>query len=125
MKKIAFATDDGKTISSHLGRAQYFQVVTLEDSGGVSFEQRLKPHHGAEQVSPQQEHSGHGMGQAMIASISDCQVLIAGGMGEPVYQRALAQGLEVIMPAEKGIQEALDAYRKGTLASDIRRIHQH
>jgi predicted Fe-Mo cluster-binding NifX family protein len=125
MKKIAFATDDGKTISSHLGRAQYFQVVTMDDADGVSFEQRLKPHHGAEQDVSPMEHAGHGMGQAMIAVIADCQVLIAGGMGEPAYGRALAQGIEVILPAEKGIQAALDAYRRGALVSDTRRVHQH
>ncbi len=29
--KVAFVTDDGRTIHSHFGQARYFQVVTLEN----------------------------------------------------------------------------------------------
>ena len=125
MKKIAFATDDGKTLSPHLGRALYFQVATLDDSGAVTFEQRTKPHHGVEGEVSHQNHAGHGMGQAMIATIADCQVLIAGGMGQPAYQHALSQGMEVFLTAEKSIQAAFASYRSGALVSDIRRIHPH
>ena len=34
MKKIAFPTEDGETISLHLGRAQFFLVATLDDFSG-------------------------------------------------------------------------------------------
>lgn len=38
IKKIAFPTDDGQTISPHLGRAQFFLVTTLDNSGEIHFE---------------------------------------------------------------------------------------
>ena len=50
-------------------------------------------------------------GPAMFAPILDCQILISGGMGQPAYDHALAQGLEVILPMQKNIADALDAYR--------------
>ncbi len=125
MKKIAFPTDDGETISPHMGRAQYFLVATLADSAEASFEKREKPHHSQETEHTAHEHTGQGMGSAMFAPIADCQVLISGGMGEPAYEHARSLGLEVILPAEKNIPSALAAYRAGTLISDMRRIHKH
>jgi predicted Fe-Mo cluster-binding NifX family protein len=124
MKKIAFPTDDGETISAHLGRAPFFLVASVEDSGTATFEKRAKPHHGEGEEHGQHSHSGHGMGPSMFAPIADCQILIAGGMGEGAFEYARAQELEVILPAEKNIRAALEAYRSGTLVSDPRRIHK-
>ena len=125
MKKVAFPTDDGETIGRHLGQAQFYLVATLGDSGEVRFEPRQKPHHSAAEAHRPGAHpSGKGEGQAMLGAIADCQVLISGGMGQRAYEHALAQGLEVLLPAEKDIRAALDAYRAGRLTSDLRRVHQ-
>jgi len=125
MKKIAFPTDDGETISPHMGRARFFLVATLDDSAKTSFEEREKPHHSQETEHAAHEHTGQGMGSTMFAPIADCQVLISGGMGEPAFEHARSLGMEVILPAEKNILNALAAYRSGTLTSDMRRIHKH
>jgi predicted Fe-Mo cluster-binding NifX family protein len=125
MKKIAFPTEDGETISAHLGRAPFFMVAHLDDSGGTTFEKRAKPHHGEGEEHGQHSHGGQGLGPTMFAAIADCQVLIARGMGESAFEYAGAQELEVILPAEENIKAALDAYRGGTLVSDPRRIHKH
>jgi predicted Fe-Mo cluster-binding NifX family protein len=125
MKKIAFPTADGETISPHMGQAQFFLIATLDDSDTVHFEKREKPHHGHETENAAHEHTGQGMGSAMFVPIADCQVLITGGMGESAYEHARLLGLEVVLPAEKNIPNALAAYRAGTLTSDIRRIHKH
>jgi predicted Fe-Mo cluster-binding NifX family protein len=125
MKRIAFPTDDGETISCHMGQAQFFLVAILDDSGNVHFEKRDKPHHNAETGIHQHQHNGHGVGRDMFTSIADCQVLISGGMGESAYRHAQRQGLEVFLPAEKNIQKALEVYRAGNLETDSRRIHTH
>ena len=124
MKKIAFPTEDGESISAHLGRAPFFVVASFEDSGPARFEKREKPHHGDSEEHGQHSHGGHGLGPTMFVPIADCQILIAGGMGEPALERARAQSLEVILPGEKNIKAALEAYRRGTLVSDPRRIHK-
>jgi predicted Fe-Mo cluster-binding NifX family protein len=108
-----------------MGQAQYFLVAIIDDAGIIQFETRDKPRHNHESEQGQHEHSGQGMGPTMLAPIADCQVLISGGMGEPAYEHARKQGLNVILPAEKNIQSALDAYRSGELETDPRRIHKH
>lgn len=125
MIKIAFPTEDGQTISAHLGMAPYFIVATIDGPGGPAFEQRAKAHHGSDEHNHSVEGPGHGMAQAMFGSVADCQVLIAGGMGQPAYDQALRSGLAVIMTGEKSIQRALEAYQAGTLTSDPRRVHAH
>jgi predicted Fe-Mo cluster-binding NifX family protein len=126
LKKIAFPTDDGKTISAHLGQTQYYQVITLEGSQTVKTEMIAKPqhHHQDAHQAGGEEHSSHA-GQEMFAPLAGCQVLIAGGMGEPAYQRAQAMGLEVYMTRQKAIPTALEAYLSGQLDNDARRIHTH
>ncbi len=123
--KIAFPTDDGRTISAHFGRAQSFVVATVEGDAEPQFEQRAKAFHGGEgQHHEEHDHHSHDHG-GMFGPITDCQVLIAGGMGEGALQGALAQELEVILTDEKQIPAALAAYRAGTLTSDPRRLHRH
>jgi predicted Fe-Mo cluster-binding NifX family protein len=60
----------------------------------------------------------------MFAPISDCKVLICGGMGTPAYQKAQAAGLEVVLVGGE-MRMAVDAYLLGQLHSDPRRVHQH
>ena len=155
MLKIAFPTEDGQSISRHLGRAQYFSVVTLQDGTDPVFEQRLKPHHASHEGHDHAHGHDHELAparpgvplhptlqvekpaaemnlsvsgnptavHAMFDVIADCQVLVAGGMGEPAYQCALGRGLEVFLTGEWKITAALQAYKAGTLASDLRRVH--
>ncbi len=51
------------------------------------------------------------------------RTLISGGMGDSAYRHATAQGLEVILPADEKIMDAMKAYQAGTLVSDMRRVH--
>jgi predicted Fe-Mo cluster-binding NifX family protein len=121
MPKIAFPTEDGQSISAHFGRAPYFMVVTLDGTAEVKSEQRSKTYHGSDDHAQHDQHShNHG---GMLAPIADCQVLIAGGMGQPAYDSATAAGLTVILTGEKSIAMALAAYRTNTLISDMRRVH--
>ncbi len=127
MKKIAFPTDDGETISRHLGEAQFYMVALLDDAENVTFEKREKPRHQHSRGSHpgEQEEDHNQRGPALFTPILDCQILISGGMGQPAFDHARTQGLEVILPAQQNIKDALDAYRAGTLVSDVRRIHKH
>jgi len=123
-KNIVFPTDDGETISSHLGQARFFQVISLEDGKVLGSELREKVSHTHQNHSHTEGDQVH-PGQAMFATIRDCQVLIAGGMGSPAYERAKSLGMEVYLTSEKRIDDALTAYRAGKLDSDMRRIHVH
>jgi predicted Fe-Mo cluster-binding NifX family protein len=61
---------------------------------------------------------------AMLEPISDCRVLVSGGMGTPAWENARAAGLEVYL-AGGTIASAVAAFARGELSSDERRLHQH
>ena len=118
---LAVATDDGVTISSHFGQAHYFKVLTIEDGKVTKAEIREKVFHTHGQEVPGELHPG----QKMIDAISDCQVLISGGMGSPVHERALKAGLEVILTRYQDIDVAVQSFLAGTLENDPQLIFQH
>ncbi len=121
--KIAAVTENGETLSAHFGRADRYRVFTIED-GRVVAEQILpKPHHAAHAPGENHSHGEHHH-EDMFAPIADCKVLLCGGMGEPAYRRALQAGLEVMLSGGS-IDDALQAYLRGELTSDMRRVHRH
>ena len=114
--KIAFATQDGKTIGAHFGQAPYYVVVEITGGQALAHEMRPKAHH-------DNGHDGHSHAD-MFANIADCQVLVVGGMGTPAHRAALAHGLQVIATGQRDIAEAVEAYLSGTLKENPLLIHQ-
>ena len=119
--KIAVATEDQHNISNHFGRAPQYRVITVEESKITGNEVRSKPFHSQQEHHPAGGNHSH---DDMFAPISDCQVLLCGGMGTPAYDKALAAGLTVILTGGD-IETAVQAYLSDALTSDLRRIHQH
>lgn len=120
--KIAFPTDDGKSISRHFGQAKYFRVITLENGQPGPSELRKK----ATQLNGNHDPtSGVHPDQQMVDAIDDCQVLIAGGMGSPAYNCASNAGLEVILTREAAINLAVLTYLSGKLENEMQLIHAH
>lgn len=133
--RIAFPSEDGKKISRHFGKAPYFVIVRLSPDGEIQTEQRpRKSWHGQHESGLIQfkesdeaetpDFTRH-LSAGMFAGLEDCQVLVSGGMGQGAYDRAVSQGLQVILTGEWEIEQAIQSYRTGTLTSDSRRIHQH
>ena len=100
--KIAFATEDGKTVSSHFGKAPYYTVVEVSEGKVLAQEMRAKAYHG--------NHQEYGHDHAdMFTCIADCQVLVVGGMGAPAHEAALAHGLQVVPTDPRDISAAIRA----------------
>jgi len=120
--KLAFPTDDGETISRHFGQARSFKVITLENNQLTGSEMRAKASH---QHGDHSHTEGVHPGQQMVETISDCTVLIAGGMGTPAFDRATSAGLKVIMTGLSSIDAAVQAYIAGTLENNSNLVHAH
>ncbi len=138
--KIAFPTDDGETISAHLGRSAYYVVLELQSGAAPTRVERAKPRHtghdhghtaaaegltvldAAPPLPVPASPTGHG---GILAPVADCDVLVAGGMGAPAFDAARALGLKVILTGERSITAAADALQAGSLTSDPRRVHRH
>ena len=124
---IAFVTDDGSTISSHFGRALYFEVVRLEE-GKIVERKRLNKagHHtfgAGSQGNP--SHGQDWKHAAMIAPLSGVEVLVARGMGMGAREHLLSAGIRSVLTDLRTIDEAVEQFLVGTLADNPRRIHQH
>jgi predicted Fe-Mo cluster-binding NifX family protein len=125
--KIAVVTMDGETVSQHFGRSPYYAIITVENGKVNSRELRRRgtghfapggPQHGGDL----DESGRHGYGPgarmshaAMAQEISDCNVLIAGGMGSGAYENFKEAGLDVILTDYNLIDDAVKAYLEGTL----------
>jgi len=120
--KIAVVTNNGKTISQHFGRAAYFKIFEIEEGKIINEELRKRQfRHSAHAHHEGHSHGeGHGAGMRadhlkMFSEISDCNVLLAGGMGAGAYQHLVSIGLEVILTDFKFIDDAMNAWLKGEL----------
>ncbi len=107
--KIAFPTRDDQTISAHFGKMKAFIIVDMVDGIEVARVRR--------DMSDMPEcGSGHDeKPRFVISKITDCDVLIAGGIGEPMLDRARAAGIEVVLTRERLIIKAIEKYLNGAL----------
>jgi predicted Fe-Mo cluster-binding NifX family protein len=128
-RTIAFVTDDGLTISSHFGRALYYELITLQD-GKVAERKRLEKagHHsfGPDAQGRQGEgHSDDRKHAVMTAPLTGVTLLVARGMGMGAQQHLLASGIQPILTDLHKIDEAVEHYIAGTLVDNPRRLHDH
>ena len=131
--RIAAISDDGITISQHFGRAPLYVVVTVEEGRIVSKEIRTKTghhtfaaHHPPD-LAPSERH-GYDTGaqirhQSMAETISDCQVLLTGGMGWGAYESMQSYNIKPIVTDVKSIDEAVQLYLDGKLTNLMERLH--
>lgn len=130
--KIAAITEDGKTISQHFGRAPFYLVLTVEDSQLVGREMRDKLGHAQfhEQQEARQPGQPHGVDPAshskhaqMFEAITDCQVLLCGGMGMGAYQSMQTLGIMPVVTDIRDIDQAVKAYIEGNIVDRVDRLH--
>ena len=131
--KIATISEDEITISQHFGRAPLYVVVTVEEDRVISKETRDKAGHhtfAAHQppdLAPGERH-GYDTGSQvrhanMAEAISDCQVLLAGGMGWGAYESMKSYNIEPVVTDVKNIDEAVQLYIDGKLENLRERLH--
>jgi predicted Fe-Mo cluster-binding NifX family protein len=131
--KIAVITDEGKTISQHFGRAQYYLVATVENGQIVSREMRNKLGHNQFSNKPhEEEKSGqpHGMDAAshnkhlqMSEAITDCEALLCRGMGTGAYESMKTRNIRPLVTDIANIDEAIMAYANGQIIDHIEKLH--
>ena len=129
---IAIATDDGLTVSSHFGRARFYEVVTLSDGKVIQRERREKAGHhtfGSDQGEGRHEHphgeESEGRHQTMISPIMDCQAVVVRGMGQGAVEHLRRSNVVPVLTQLHTIDEVIAAVANGSLEHDPRRIHQH
>jgi len=130
---IAAISDDGTTISQHFGMARFYVVATVEDGKVVGKETRDKAGHhtfaaGQHPETASGERHGFDAGAqtrhaTMAETISDCQVLIAGGMGWGAYESMRSYNIEPVVTDVEDIDDAINLYSTGELENLMERLH--
>lgn len=143
--KIAAVTDDGKTICNHFGRADYYEVLTVEEGKITARERREKPNHHRHgragehrhehgKDHPQGKGEGHGGGeghgmhshdkhQGMAEVIKDCQMILARGMGNGAYYSMKQFDITPCVTDIANIEDAVQAIIDGTIVDHTEKLH--
>ncbi len=125
--KIALVTDDHQTISAHFGRAQFYEVFTIEAGKVIARETIVRSFPQVVVVggehAPDEAHHHHHDHNAMIEPIADCQALITRGMGRGAHTSLQENDIQPIITDIQDIQAAVDAYIAGTLVDHPERLH--
>ena len=112
--KIAIASDDEKTISSHFGRTRGFVIFEVENANIKGREYRLNDFTG---------HARNRMGIApavesqvpIIEALADCNAVISHGMGRKIYGYLKQANIEAVITDETDVRKALELYIGGNL----------
>jgi predicted Fe-Mo cluster-binding NifX family protein len=125
--KIAIASMDGKTISSHFGKSPYFLIYEIAGNviKGQSRIDNTFTHHFRKNKESGNAHSEHGHHDhsMLVEGLKDCQVVIAGGMGEGAYQDLTTHGFEVFIADEPDPSTAVNKYLSKELINHTERLH--
>lgn len=134
--KIAAVSEDGVTISQHFGRAPFYVVVSVENGKIVARERRDKMGHAQFATEPHGHEShdvdsrGHGFDPAaqsrharMAAAISDCDILLARGMGSGAYYNMEQAGIRPILTDIVEIDQAVQAVISGQIVDHTEKLH--
>ena len=115
--RIALPTRDDQTISGHFGKMKAFIVVDVIDGIVTTRERRdmsgMPPCGSDHSAKP----------KFVVAKISDCDLLIAGGIGFAMRDLVTEATIEVVLTRERFIDEAIEKYTNGTLMNDIQLAH--
>jgi predicted Fe-Mo cluster-binding NifX family protein len=131
--KIAIPTDDGKTVASHFGRAEYFMIVELQDGKEIArrlsenLHSRGHGHHGHhehhEGYGHGWHHGNHGFGEGhhhghedVFASTGEIQAVIAVRIGPHMFEDLKERGIEIyLVRPGTDIDEAISKLASGEL----------
>jgi len=112
--KIAIASDDEKTISSHFGKTKGFCIFEVE--GKEIKSQQYLPNTFTGHARGL-EGAGHEVDRhtPILEALKDCKAVIAHGMGRRIRDDLTSIGIEVFVTEETDVKKALNLYLSGEL----------
>ena len=123
--RVAVATEDAQTVSAHFGMARHYLVYDVEGKAvkmvGVRDKAGHLPMKDAHHAMGSAEEDG--LHSSMLSSADDCDVIIAGGMGRPMYAAILASGKKAYVTMIRSADEAVRALADGSLVDHPELLH--
>ncbi|MGA9406860.1 MAG: NifB/NifX family molybdenum-iron cluster-binding protein [Bacteroidota bacterium] len=128
--RVAIATDDGTTVSSHFGHARFYEVLNFSDGKVTKRERREKAGHHSFGTAESElgDHNGGAheeRHQTMVSPVLDCQAVIVRGMGQGAVEHLCRSNLLPVLTELHMIDEVIQAVATDSMDNDPQRIHQH
>ena len=121
--KAAVITDDLQTVSAHFGMAKHYLVYEIQGGVVKGREVRDKASHGMGEHHHDGERAESPLHGTMLSNISDCEAVIAGGMGRPMFESIMAAGMKAYVTRVRSADEAAKALAAGTLDNHLEYLH--
>ncbi len=117
--RIAIPSDDGSNLAVHTGRAGGFIIYDIQEGKADKVEYRTNRYTGHAMGLHGQKH---GAGQQhshnpLMDALSDCQAMLAHGMGPRLVNDLASRGIQVVFCRENDAAEAAERFALGTLAT--------
>lgn len=115
--RIAIPSDNGKNLAAHTGRAQGFVIFDLDDGQVSEVEYRTNSYTGHALGLHGQEHQPghHHSHDSLLGALTDCQVMLAHGMGPRLVNDLASRGIQVVFCRESEAMAAAVNYAQGIL----------
>lgn len=113
--KIAVASEDGKTISLHFGRAKGFVIIEVENSEikSISFVPNSEPCENHKCDEYHGEHNSRGSKhERILKNLEGVDIVIARGMGGAIYEELKRAGKQVFVTDQRDIRRQLSYLSK-------------
>jgi len=121
--KIAVASDDGITLTGHVGKCEMFIVFDTNEKEIINIEKRINSftmHKTGEHQHGHHnhEHQGGGRHLGIIDGLKDCTYLICCSGGPGLIDDLNSQGIQVILTGEMEAEKAVKLLLEGNLKND-------
>ena len=117
--RIAIATDDGRTVSTHFSRATHFAVVTVDRGVIVARELRAR----ATQHRPRSRTAAPAQEDEALAPIADCALVVARHIGWRARDRMAEIGLTPIVTDRVSVDDATADCAAGRIVNIAQPLH--
>jgi predicted Fe-Mo cluster-binding NifX family protein len=121
--KIAVASDDGKTITGHVGKCEMFIVFDIIDKEIINVEKRLNSFTMHKTENHNHEHHNHENHEpnrhvGIINGLKDCNYLFCCSGGHGLIDDLFSSGVQTILTEEMEADKAVKLFLDGKLESD-------
>ncbi len=121
--KVAVASDNGITLTGHVGRCEMFIVFEILKGEIINIEKRINSftmHKIGDHQDGQHNHelTGSGRHTGLIHGLKDCSYLICSSCGPGLVDDLFSTGVQIILTEEMEAEKAVKLFIEGKLVHD-------